>query len=140
MNCACFFDTMSDFNVPKSLPKNIVKFLKWTVRRTYFPPSPRTSDILRDVLIFAFRFSDPSPNNISCGSNLRRPHAVLRRSKMFSLRTASLKALSRIVRAALISRQFGHFAIFLTLLQLASASGKLRLSVSCCALCVWLWH
>ena len=46
------------------------------VRQTYFPLSPRTSDILCVVLFSAFRFSKLSPRKIPCGSILRCPQAA----------------------------------------------------------------
>ena len=100
------------------------------VRRTYFPLSPHTSDI------YIFLFFPPSGflslllGRYLVGRVCVARTRLLRRSKMFSRRKAFLEALSRIVRAALISRQCGHFVI-LALTRTSVGCGKLCLSSFC---------
>ena len=79
------------------------------VRRTYFSPSPRTSDRCADFLLPDSRLSRRKP---FFGQVCVACTRLLRWSKMFSKRKASIGALSRIVRAVLISRQFGHLLPF----------------------------
>ena len=97
------------------------------VHRTYFSPSPRTSDLHRVVLIFFFRILGLLVGRLLLIRVCVARTWLLRCSKKFSSRKASVGALSRIVRAALISRQFGHSATFLT----SVGCGKFCLSYFC---------
>ena len=113
-------------------------------KRFFRNTSTRTSDILSSVPAYF--------GHISCCADFRLPvflnfllgrypvgricvarTQLLRRPEAFSRRKAFLEALSRIVRATLISRRRGHF-ICLILLDMASVGRNFAFCVSCCPL------